>query len=212
MYDINKVAVNAQCMDRIQELFSSLKLFTGIKNGKESQRFCLDKDGRRICFLLYSGTCLVKRNQDSLVLSTITAPGIIGLHDIFHAKSDVIISTVGDIQYGMALVDELFSYIGKNLLWENMAYMLMISSTRFIEYQYENVGISNYELICNFLTSLNNESFEIRATTTALEYIQDRTSLSRSGIMKTLSSLRKGGYILIKKGLLIKINMLPKKF
>jgi hypothetical protein len=105
--------------------------------------------------------------------------GFIGPHDIFHAKSDVIISTVGDIQYGMALVDELFSYIGKNLLWENMAYMLMISSTRFIEYQYENVGISNYELICNFLTSLNNESFEIRATTTALEYIQDRTSLSQ---------------------------------
>jgi hypothetical protein len=45
MYDINKVAVNAQCMDRIQELFSSLKLFTGIKNGKESQNSALIRMG-----------------------------------------------------------------------------------------------------------------------------------------------------------------------
>ncbi|WP_374708446.1 helix-turn-helix domain-containing protein [Buttiauxella selenatireducens] len=90
--------------------------------------------------------------------------------------------------------------------------MLMMTVTRFIDYQKETVGISNYELICNLLNSLNNETFEIRATTTALEYIKSRSMLSRSGIMKTLSGLKTGGYITTNKGLLVKLNVLPKRF
>ncbi len=106
----------------------------------------------------------------------------------------------------------IFSYVDDNHLWKNICYMLMLSATRFSEYQKETVGISNYELICNLLLSLSAESFEIRATTTALEYIQERSLLSRSGIMKTLATLKEGGYIVIKKGLLISINSLPKRF
>ncbi|MBE4810073.1 MULTISPECIES: helix-turn-helix domain-containing protein [unclassified Enterobacter cloacae complex] len=162
--------------------------------------------------MLYSGTCLVKRSSDSLVLSTITAPCLVGLHDIYHEKSDVLIHAVSDIEYGITKAKDFFNFVDENHLWKEISYMLMISTTRFSEYQKETVGISNYELICNLLMSLNNESFEIRATTSALEYIQERSSLSRSGIMKILASLRDGGYIVIKKGLLIKINKLPKGF
>lgn len=212
MYDTNKVISNTGPVEQIQALFSALKTFPGLKNGKESQRFQLDKDGKRMCFILYSGTCVVKRNIDSLVLSTITAPCIIGLHDIFHAKSDVQVFAVSDIHYGMVMIDTLLDFVDEHHLWKSISYMLMLSATRFSEYQQETVGISNYELICNLLTSLNNEIFEIRATTSALEYIQGRSLLSRSGIMKTLASLRMGGYIVIKKGVLIKITALPKKF
>lgn len=212
MYDINKVISSTGPVECIQALFSDLKSFAGEKYGKESQRFPLDKDGRRMCFLLYSGTCIVKRNVDSLVLCTITGPCIIGLHDIFHEKSDIQVIAVSETQYGIVMVDELLDFVEESHLWRNMSYMLMLSATRFSEYQQETVGISNYGLICNLLVSLNNENFEIRATTTALEYIQDRSNLSRSGIMKTLASLRDGEYIVIKKGLLIKLNTLPKKF
>ncbi|CNH93300.1 putative DNA-binding transcriptional regulator [Yersinia aldovae] len=151
-------------------------------------------------------------DNDSLILSTIRAPSIVGLQDIFHVKSDVQVFANSDVEYGLMEVNELFSCADAKNLWKDMCYMLMLSSTRFSEYQKETVGISNYELICNLLISLNNEDFEIRATTTALEYIQGRSMLSRSGIMKTLASLKTGGYINIKNGLLIKINSLPKKF
>lgn len=212
MYAINKVIAETGPIDQVYELYSCLKNFVGEKCGKESQRFYLDKDGQRLCFLLYSGTCVVKRSIDSLVLSTITAPCIIGLNDLFHLKSDVELQAISDIKYGITLVDKLLGFVEEHHLWKNMSYMLMLSATRFSEYQKETVGISNYELICNLLRSLNNESFEVRATTSALEYIRGRSLLSRSGIMKTLSSLKEGGYIIIKKGLLININSLPKKF
>lgn len=212
MYDFNKVFGNTHPLTEIEEVYNSLKSITPIRNGKPGQKFYLDQNDKRVCFILYSGVCLIKRTVDSLVISTIKAPGIVGLQDLFHAKSDVGVFAVSNIEYGMIAIDELFSYVDQHGLWKKICYMLMLSSTRFIEYQKETVGVSNYELICNLLVSLSNESFEIRATTTAQEYISERSLLSRSGIMKTLSSLKSGGYIVIKKGLLIGINALPKKY
>lgn len=212
MYNINKIITQTGPIELVQSLYASLKSFIEIKNGKEFQRFNLDRNGSRKCFLLYSGTCVVMRSVDSLVLSTITAPCMIGIHDFFHAKSDIHVYAVSDIQYAMTNVELVMDFIERKDLWKGMTYMLMLSATRFSEYQHETVGIKNYELICNLLNSLNNESFEIRATTSALEYIQSRSLLSRSGIMKTLASLKTGGYIVIKKGLLIKLNTLPKNF
>ncbi|MBV6817985.1 helix-turn-helix domain-containing protein [Rahnella sp. PD12R] len=212
MYDFSKVIEKASSQFEFGDFFSSLKSLCTVKKGKPGQRFNLEQSDKRLCFVLFTGTGLVKRVSDSLVLSSIHGPCIIGLQDIFHRKSDVQVSSTSEVEYGLVVASELFSWAEENGLWKNLCYMLMLSSTRFSEYQKETVGVSNYELICNLLCSLSTEPFEIRATTTALEYIQTRSMLSRSGIMKTLSSLRIGGYITISKGLLIKINSLPKKF
>ncbi|WP_411750941.1 helix-turn-helix domain-containing protein [Serratia sp. (in: enterobacteria)] len=212
MYDFSKVIEKHVPQAEIDEMFTSIESFSPARKGKPGQRFYLDQSDKRMCFLLYSGTCTIKRNSDSLILSTLRAHSIVGLQDIFHDKSDVQIIANSEIEYRLLSVDELFLHVEDKHLWKNICYMLMLSATRFSEYQKETVGVSNYELICNLLTSLSMESFEIRATTTALEYVQERSLLSRSGIMKTLSSLKAGGYVIIKKGLLIRINSLPKKF
>ncbi|WP_260515794.1 helix-turn-helix domain-containing protein [Serratia fonticola] len=212
MYDFSKVSEQTKALTAVEEILASMKSIAQIKQGRTGQRFYLEQNDKRVCFLLYSGTCIAKRTQDSLVLSTIRSPSIVGLQDVFHAKSDVHLLAIGDVEYGILPVDDFFCHAENKNLWKNICFMLMLSATRFSEYQCETVGISNYELICNLLTSLSVEDFEIRATTTALEYIQERSLLSRSGIMKTLASLKAGGYIDIKNGLLIKINALPKKF
>jgi hypothetical protein len=212
MYDFSKVIEQNIPIISMGEVLTSIKSITQVRQGRPGQRFYLDQSDKRMCFLLYSGTCIAKRTNDSLVLSTIRSPSIFGLQDFFHAKSDMHLLAMSDIEYGMVAVDDFLSYVDDNHLWKNICYMLMLSATRFSEYQKETVGISNYELICNLLLSLSAESFEIRATTTALEYIQERSLLSRSGIMKTLATLKEGGYIVIKKGLLISINSLPKRF
>lgn len=212
MYDFSKVTEQTKALVAVEEILTSMKSIAQIKQGRTGQRFYLEQNDKRVCFLLYSGTCIAKRTQDSLVLSTIRSPSIVGLQDVFHAKSDMHLLAVGDIEYAILSVDDFFCHAETKNLWKNICFMLMLSATRFSEYQCETVGISNYELICNLLISLSIEDFEIRATTTALEYIQERSLLSRSGIMKTLASLKAGGYIDIKNGLLIKINSLPKKF
>lgn len=212
MYDFSKVIEQSSSVTAIEEILTSLKPISQLKQGKAGQRFYLDQSQKRMCFLLYSGTCIAKRTHDSFVLSTISSPSILGLQDIFHVKSAIHLSAINDIEYGLITVDEFFSYADDKKLWKNICFMLMLSATRFSEYQREMVGVTNYELICNLLTSLSTESFEIRATTTALEYVQERSQLSRSGIMKTLATLKAGDYISIKNGLLIKINSLPRRF
>lgn len=212
MYDFSKVIENNPHVSEIEEFFNSLKSTLKIKKGKPGQRFSLEEKGNRLCFILFEGVGLVKRVHDSMVLSTIYGRSIIGLQDIYHQKSELQISATSEIEYSLVAVEDFFKLAEDNHLWKNLCYMLMLTVTRFNDYQKETVGISNYELICNLLNSLSNETFEIRATTTALEYIKSRSILSRSGIMKTLSCLKAGGYIKTNKGLLVKINMLPKRF
>lgn len=212
MYDFIKVAEKVPPLIEVEEFFNALRSLCVVKKGRPGQRFSLQQDEDRLCFILFKGTGIVKRASDSMVLSTIHGPCIIGLHDIFHVTAEVQISATDDVEYSLISTVEVLRWAEEKSQWKNLCYMLILSATRLSDYLKETVGISNYMLVCNLLNSLCNESFEIRATTTALEYIQDRSMLSRSGIMKMLSALRSGGYIVINKGLLVKINSLPKKF
>lgn len=54
---------------------------------------------------------------------------------------------------------------------------------------------------------------EVRMRTTILEYIQDRTLLSRSSILNVLSALKQGKYIAFKRGgYLLEVGHLPESF
>ncbi|SQI91360.1 cyclic nucleotide-binding domain-containing protein [Klebsiella oxytoca] len=57
------------------------------------------------------------------------------------------------------------------------------------------------------------ESAEIRQSITAANYIQSRTFLSRSSIMKILAELKKGSYITTERGILLQIKQgIPLKY
>jgi CRP-like cAMP-binding protein len=212
MYDYTKTLYHNSHPQEVEGIFNFIKEICPVKKGRAGQRFTLQQNNIKMCLILYQGTCIIRRIKDSLVLSTIKAPNMVGLYDLYHEKSEIQVIANSDIEFRLVSIEELLKYTDQHHQWKNFCYFLLLSATRFCDYQKENAGISNYELICNMLTSLENESFEIRATTTALEYIQERSKLSRSGIMKTLSTLREGGYITIKNGLLINILYLPKKF
>lgn len=212
MYDFNKVIEKNPPLLEVDYFFDSLKSACKVKKARSGQKFSLEDKNRRLFFILFEGTGLVKRVSDSMVISTIHGPSIIGLQDVFHQHSELQISAATEMEYSLIAVEDFFQWAEDNHLWKNLCYLLMLTITRFSDYQKETVGVSNYELICNLLNSLNNETFEIRATTTAVEYIKSRSMLSRSGIMRTLSCLKYGGYITTNKGLLVKMNTLPKKF
>jgi hypothetical protein len=57
-----------------------------------------------------------------------------------------------------------------------------------------------------------SEPETIRNSVTIAYYVQSRTFLSRSSIMKILAQLKTGGYIITDKGLLLAINHIPLKY
>ena len=70
-----------------------------------------------------------------------------------------------------------------------------------------------YSVIRNHLMEMLLLSEETRLRVSMLEYIQDRTHLSRSSILNVLSALKKGGYIeSARGGYLQSITSSPEKF
>lgn len=196
----------------IQALITAFSKDWKVCHAPAKKRFQLRDEGKALCFLLNSGSCVISRSEDSLVISTITSPSIIGVNSLIPIDVGIVIEAISDIEYLLVPLDEFLAYVQKFNMWEHISYLLMFQSLRLYEYQRTNSGIPTYKIISNLLYALNNESFETRAMTTAVEYIQERTFLSRSGIMKILSELKEGGYIVLNRGILIKINKLPEKF
>ncbi|MGX5021789.1 helix-turn-helix domain-containing protein [Enterobacter sp. UPMP2060] len=203
---------NLKPTEYIQDILNILEINYPVKNAPAKTRFKAIKNGKPMCFFLFSGSCVVSRAEDTLVISTLNAPNIIGINEIIPFKLDFIIEASTDIKYLQVPLDEFLTFTEANLLWKSVSFVLMYVSSRLYENLRNYTGLSTYKIICNQLYALNNESFDVRATTPAVVYIQRRTFLSRSGIMKILSDLNAGGYISINKGLLIKINMLPEKY
>jgi hypothetical protein len=183
-----------------------------VRKARQGQSFQFLLQDKRMCFLLVRGECDIKRNGDSLILHAMKAPSIAGLSNYTPDPSHLKAQATTAIEYIYIPLEEFIRHVDEHNLWKQVAYSLMHVNSRFNEYMKSTTAIPNYELICNLLSSLCNESFEIRATVSAVQYILDRTSLSRSGVMKTLAALNAGGYIVIKRGLLITLNKLPEKF
>lgn len=196
----------------IQALIDAFSEVRERRHAVTGKRFQLLSQGKPMCFLLCKGSCVISRGDDALVISTISAPNIVGVNALIPVDTSVVIEATSDINYLQVSLDEFLAYTQEKHMWEHVAYLLMFYSSRLYEYQRTNAGIPTYKIISNLLYALSNEDFETRAMTSAAEYIQERTFLSRSGIMKVLSELKTGGYIVLKRGLLIKINKLPEKF
>lgn len=70
-----------------------------------------------------------------------------------------------------------------------------------------------YSVIRNHLEEMNLLPQETRLRVSILDYIQERTHLSRSSVLNVVSALKKGGYIDFERGgYLTSINKLPEGF
>lgn len=88
----------------------------------------------------------------------------------------------------------------------------MFGVQRLLEAHQTSAGRTTYELIKQNLMSLMAEKDELRMMVNACDYIMDKTHISRSRVMKILSDLKTGDYIVIERGVLIKINKLPETY
>ncbi|TDN64424.1 CRP-like cAMP-binding protein [Scandinavium goeteborgense] len=196
----------------IQTLQNSMLNVFNMSKSKPGQRFPLRVNDKKMCFSLVQGECEFKRSTDSLLIGILKAPIIIGISDLVIDPENILIQAITPVEYMYLPLDDFLLHIETHNLWKPLTYNLMYLSARSHDYTQLNTALSSYELICNCLRTLIEEDFERRATLPAVQYIMERTQLSRSGIMKTLSELNSGGYIVIKRGLLIKINKLPSKY
>jgi len=165
----------------------------------------------RQCFLLLQGSVALHRRGDGIVLNSESSPFILGVSSQFSSEH-LYVRALETSELAAVSLERFNSTIAQHNLWEPFSHLLIYTASRVYEHCSRISQMSAYDIIRFQLVELMQEPEAIRMNTTAAAYIQSRTWLSRSGIMRILAELRPGQYITMERGVLLDIHHLPRKY
>ncbi|MGB7801544.1 helix-turn-helix domain-containing protein [Buttiauxella sp.] len=167
-------------------------------------------NGARICYLVRSGSISIYR-ADEVLVGGWHSPCIIGLVQYEEAAS-IYFQTNEPCEIAVTSREEVFSIIEEHGLWQLLSIHMEFVSDRLLHYASLINAPTAYEIIRKQLLTLIDEPDSLRESITAEKYIRIKTHLSRSGVMRILSALKAGEYIVIEDGILKEIRHLPAKY
>ncbi|CDL80599.1 helix-turn-helix domain-containing protein [Xenorhabdus szentirmaii] len=160
-------------------------------------------------FLLNQGYINVHRINDNLIVATSFSPYITGLS--FYSGSEIYYSIelgpdckIYQISRGNAL-----NAIRKHDLHREWMRIVSYKSAFFYARDISIFRHSSKEIVCNLLSRLMTFPDEFRENISAIKYVEQRCTLSRSCIQRILFSLKKEGSIEIIDGCLQRVLKLP---
>ncbi|MEH0887291.1 helix-turn-helix domain-containing protein [Enterobacter sp. UNJFSC 003] len=169
--------------------------------------------GRQQMYLFQHGELSMLRASDGLLLVTVYEPHLFGIAEMIQPTQGHILraeteSTI--LRVDAAQAEDLFRQQG---VWEEVAAVLSYHTAYLIYRDAQVVQQRTYSVIRNHLQEMILLPEEARMRTTILDYIQDRTLLSRSSILNVLSALKQGKYIAFRRGgYLLEVGHLPESF
>lgn len=164
-------------------------------------------------FLFLEGELSILRASDGLLIVTVYDPHLFGIAEmiqpvrghLLRAESESTILRV-DAQTAM----QVFREEG---VWEDVASVLSYHTAYLFYRDALVVQQRTYSVIRNHLQEMILLPEETRMKISILDYIQERTHLSRSSVLNVLSALKNGHYIEFKRGgYLVTVNSLPERF
>lgn len=177
-----------------------------------SEKLILNTESPKVT-VVRQGIIKIDRTQEELLVSISPAPTIIdlpGVHLTGHEIYQITALTPCEIyQLDMA---ECLSLLDKHQLWHE-AFDWVSWQYRVLEQRDVHlIGKSSYSQIRATLQHMSRWDITLRAKIGVMNYIQQRTHISRSVIAEVLAALRAGKYIEMDKGKLISVNRLPLEY
>ncbi|UAN62216.1 MULTISPECIES: helix-turn-helix domain-containing protein [Serratia] len=166
------------------------------------------RDGKKSAILLLSGSVLLKRMTDDIIISEIEAPFVFGIHEAIFNKTNL---------YIKPLSESVLKTVDFDLFYQNVPPEVMTNiCAKLIDiYQIRDESVicsSVYDCIKKCLEDINSLEGNEKYNISIFGYIKERNKISRSSISKVIRELERGGYIKTKRGKLLSLNKLPKKF
>lgn len=196
----------------IEQLMVHLNPGINIIKTYNNQIINYDKNKVRQCFLLHKGSVSLYRMVDGMVLNTESAPYVFGMSTQLTQAEYLYIRVHDAAEISMLPIARANEIISEHNLWKSLAYLLIYTATRVYDHCTKISALTSYDVIRYQLYELMSETESVRRSVTIAKYVQGRTFLSRSSIMKILAELKKGGYIITDKGMLVSINHIPLKY
>ncbi|KJO32613.1 helix-turn-helix domain-containing protein [Enterobacter roggenkampii] len=162
--------------------------------------------------IIVSGEVEFRRESDELCLFTLQGQCIFGLSSIIYhsshmyglVRSNTVVRSIPKDAFSQLMTEKgLWPELTKVLAW----YICMLSKRDDML-----VARSAYSVVREFLLEINELIVHHQRDINVYDYIQEYTSLARSTIIKILSDLKKGQYIVVEKGRLLNITNLPEKY
>lgn len=194
------------------ELFEQLSPYVTFDVVLPGTRLYLFKEGVPHCYLIRSGICKLYHGADEILINTMYVPGIIGIGGILAANAALFLQPQTPSEIAIVTTQEIRQIIARFNLWELLSkHIYRITNRFFMLSSYLNAPTA-YEILRFQLMELMHEPVEFRENISAAQYIQQKTRLSRSSIMKILSQLKQGGFVKLENGILKEICHLPLKY
>ncbi|CAM8678017.1 helix-turn-helix domain-containing protein [Kluyvera sp. M-M157-B] len=163
--------------------------------------------------VLQKGAVSLHRQNHAILFGVVQGPSIFGLaaaaSPIHHYYS--LTAEVECRGYSLP-AKETLQCLDRYQLWRE-AFYWMAWQTRLLELRDKQlIGANHYHQIRETLLMMLGWDDNLRSRIGVLNYIQQRTRISRSVIAEVLAELRKGDYIQMEKGKLVGITRLPLEY
>lgn len=161
-------------------------------------------------FIVLEGWLELSHKENHVMLGGVNGPYILKL--VPNAFSNnYVISSNSLFSYMICPRHLFYEHIEAHNLWRELYSILSYSSLHlFQNFEVMNMN-SLYDVVKYYLIKIQNDA-EAMKKENVCNYITSRTGYSRSGVMTIIRELRKGGYIEIVNGRLLRINSLPQGF
>lgn len=169
--------------------------------------------GHQQMYLFQQGELSMLRASDGLLLVTVYEPHLFGIAEMIQPTQGHILRAETESMLLRVDAEEAAVRFREQGVWEDVAAVLSYHTAYLIYRDAQVVQQRTYSVIRNHLQEMILLPEEARMRTTILDYIQDRTLLSRSSILNVLSALKQGKYIAFKRGgYLLELKHLPESF
>lgn len=177
------------------------------------KRFVFTPEKNSCCYFVRAGIISLYRQPNDVLVELIEAPMLLGtvpLPPSSQFSYTVKVSETADI--AILELDQLYSLLTELQLWEHFARHMQVMASVMTDMLFKHVSVSVFELVRTQLYELMDQNVKIRNSISAEKYIRSKTRVSRSSVMRMLSDLKAGGYIVIENGILKAINNIPARY
>lgn len=162
--------------------------------------------------IIVSGEVEFRRASDELCMFTLQGQCIFGLSAIFYNSSHMYGLVRANTVVRSIKKDDFAHLMTEKNLWPELTKILSWYICLLSKRDDVLVARSAYSVVREFLLEINELIVHHQRDINVYDYIQEYTNLARSTIIKILSDLKKGQYIVIDKGRLINMTALPEKY
>lgn len=199
--------------ENLLALMSKLEPFLHYRDIPINTRFTIGANQKAVCYFVRKGAVSMYRQPGDILVELFDAPTLRGAIPLPEGTESIYtMKVIVPSEIAVISREELFELLHRHRLWELFARHQMAINSIVIEKIFKLTAPTTYNIVRHQLYELINMPEEVRDNILAETYIRSKTRISRSGIMRILSDLKDGGYIVIAKGILKEVHHLPENY